>query len=61
MAYKQPRVPSMQEGTRLTDYIRELVLFLKDFCLAAWNADRQKDKEIEDIKKRLNALDGGNS
>lgn len=59
MAYKQPRVPPLKEGTRLAEYIRELILFLKDFCLAAWNEDRKKDSEIEKIKKRLDALDGG--
>lgn len=36
MAYKQPRVPPLKEGTGLAEYIRELILFLKDFSLETW-------------------------
>lgn len=59
MAYEQPRVPIWREGNRLTDYIKELVRFLRSFTVAAWNADRLKDDEIKAIKARLNKLDGG--
>lgn len=40
MAYKQPRVPPMKEGTRPAEYMRELILFLKDFSLETWMAVR---------------------
>lgn len=53
MAYKQPRVPQMREGTQLAAYIRELALFLKDFCLESWMQSRRHGEEIEKIKKQL--------
>ena len=59
MAYEQPRVPIWREGNKLTDYIKELVRFLRSFTVAAWNADRLKDDEIKAIKARLDTLDGG--
>ena len=57
MAFKQPRVPQETGGT-LAAYVRKLTMFLRDFCMARWNADRLKDAEIEKIKKRLDALEG---
>ena len=56
MAFKQPRVP--QESGRLAEYVRNLGMFLRDFCMASWNADRMKDAEIEKIKKRLDTFEG---
>ena len=54
MAYKQPNVPRLSgdEGQSPA-----LTRFLKDFCMAAWHADRRKDAEIETIKRRLDALE----
>lgn len=49
MAYKQPRVPPMKDG-RLTEYIRELVLFLKDFSLETWTAVTQLQKQLSQDK-----------
>ena len=57
MAFKQPRVPQETGGT-LAGYVKNIALFLRDFCTASWNADRLKDAEIEKIKKRLDALEG---
>ena len=57
MAFKQPRVPQETGGT-LPGYVKNIALFLRDFCMASWNADRLKDAEIEKIKKRLDALEG---
>lgn len=59
MAYEQPRVPIWREGSKLTDYIKELVRFLRAFAVAAWKADQLKDDEIKAIKARLDKLDGG--
>lgn len=56
MAYRQPKVPQMREGDSAQDYARELMLFLRDFCMAAWNADRRKDEEISALRRRLDAL-----
>lgn len=57
MAYKQPRVPEATGGA-LSEYIKTLVRFLRDFCAQSWNADKMKDEEISAIKKRLDALEG---
>ena len=57
MAFKQPRVLQETGGT-LAGYVKNIALFLRDFCTASWNADRLKDAEIEKIKKRLDALEG---
>ncbi|MBP3655555.1 MAG: hypothetical protein J6K32_02550 [Clostridia bacterium] len=57
MAYKQPRPP--QPGGSTQAYIAALTRFLRDFCHAAWDADRRKDAQIRRILKRLDALDGG--
>lgn len=59
MAYEQPRVPIWRENNKLTDYIKELVRFLRSFTVAAWRADKLKDDEIKAIKARLDKLDGG--
>lgn len=53
MAYKQPKVPPMREEGQLASYLRELLLFLKDFCLESWMESRRMNTEIEKIKKRL--------
>ena len=39
MAFKQPRVPQETGGT-LAGYVKNIALFLRDFCTASWNADR---------------------
>lgn len=56
MAYRQPRVPQMHGGD-IAGYLREIALFLREDCMAGWNADKQKDAEIEQIKRRLDALE----
>lgn len=56
MAYEQPRVPEAQ-GRSLEGWAQEIVRFLKAFCTAAWNADRQKGREIQAIQRRLDALE----
>lgn len=53
MGYKQPRVPPMKENGQLAGNLRELVLFLKDFCLESWMESRRMGEEIAEIKKRL--------
>lgn len=58
MAYKQPNVPRRRDGGNPWTFLDDISRFLRDFCQAAWNADRLKDEEIARIKKRLSALDG---
>lgn len=58
MAYKQPRVPQLRDGDSPQAYAKELMLFLRDFCMAAWNADRRKDEEISALRRQLDALRG---
>ena len=55
--YRQPRVPQLREKGTEDRYAKELMLFLRDFCLAAWNADRKKDEEHSGIRRRLEALE----
>lgn len=59
MAYEQPRVPEFRDGGNMYTLLRGIVLFLKGFCMAAWKANNKRIAEIEDIKKRLAALEGG--
>ena len=59
--YRQPRVPQLREKDTEDGYAKELMLFLRDFCLAAWNADRKKDEEIGELWRRLEALEGKES
>ena len=56
MAFKQPKVPPMKEETKLAEYIRELVLFLKDFCLESWTESRRQSGPIEELKKRIDSM-----
>ena len=44
MAFKQPRVPEYRDGMGMNRYLKDLTLFLKDFCLNSW-------KETTNIKK----------
>lgn len=53
MGYKQPRVPPMKGNGQLAGYIRELVLFLKDFCLESWTESKRQSEEIEKLKKQI--------
>ena len=57
MAFKQPRVPEYRESEGTGKYIRSLVLFLKDFCMDVWTANRETSREISEIKERLTAID----
>lgn len=56
MAFKQPRVPQMREGTNLSAIVREVVLFLKDFCLECWAESRRQSAEIEKIKEQMKEM-----
>ncbi len=56
MAFKQPRVPPMREEERLAEYIRELILFLKDFCLEAWMDSRKKEAQMQAMQEEIRAL-----
>lgn len=59
MAFKQPRVPQMKEGGQLPGFIRELVLFLKDFCMECWTESRRISEESAETKKKIGTLGGG--
>ena len=56
MAFKQPRVPEYREHDGADGYIRSLVLFLKDFCMDVWTANRERRREIDEIRVRLSEL-----
>lgn len=57
MAFKQPKVPEYRESGGTDRYIRSLILFLKDFCMDAWASDRQRTREIAEMKARLSELE----
>ena len=54
MAFKQPRVPPLRRDA--PPYLRELILFLKDFCLETWMQCRRQEEEIQALRKELDAL-----
>lgn len=54
---KQPRVPEYREADGVGVYIKALILFLKDFSMAAWTANNQRKKEIASIA--ANGSSGG--
>ena len=57
MAFKQPRVPEYREREGTGRYLHTLVLFLKDFCMDVWTANRERRREIDEIRERLTAID----
>ena len=59
MAFKQPRVPPIREENQLALTLRELVFFLRDFCLECWRESRRQSEEIEKIKNQLEKLQSG--
>ena len=56
--FRQPRVPEYQEGKGLARFLRDLVRFLKDFCMDTWMAHRQNEDSIEALKRRMDEYDG---
>lgn len=58
MGFKQPRVPEFREKESVSEYIRTLVLFLKEFTFATWTASSACSKEIQALKARVDALEG---
>lgn len=56
MAYKQPRVPQMREGTNLAAFMREIVLFLKDFAMETWTTVRSHDEEIRKLRAQIEEM-----
>ena len=56
MAFKQPRVPQMSEGANLYAFVREIVLFLKDFCLESWTQSKRHREEIEKIRQEIEQI-----
>ena len=57
MAFKQPRVPAYRESEGTGRYLHTLVLFLKDFCMDVWTANRETSREISEINERLTELE----
>lgn len=53
MSFKQPRVPEYREEEGVGKYIRSLVLFLKDFCMDVWTANRQLSAEVSRLRDEL--------
>lgn len=47
--FKQPRVPELRDGANPYIALRNLTLFLKDFCQDVWMACRNTDKRLAGI------------
>lgn len=47
---KQPRVPEYREADGVQRHLKALTLFLKDFCMEVWTADRNTEKGLSGIK-----------
>jgi len=56
MAMKQPKVPPMREKDRLEQTVRELVLFLKDFCMESWAEHRRQGEQIARLRKEIDGM-----
>lgn len=58
MTTKQPRVPEYagNKDGNTERYIRTLVLFLKDFCMEVWTAERKREKEMKRLREQIQAL-----
>lgn len=50
MGFKQPRVPEYREGEGTGNHLRNLTLFLKDFCMESWKTAMQVQKKITDLE-----------
>lgn len=57
MGIRLPRIPEVRAGVSLADYCRELTRYLKDFTASAQSADRDKERRLEALEKRLDALE----
>ena len=56
MAYRQPR-PPQPRGEDATGNFAALHRFLREFCSAAWDADRRRDAQLERLEARIARLE----
>ena len=61
MAFKQPHVPEYREQDGAGRCLRNIILFLKDFCMEAWQAVRMQEKRMDEMERRIRALEGRES
>lgn len=57
MALKQPRVPEYREQDGTGRNLRNLVLFLKDFCMGVWTALCRHGKRLDELERRMQAME----
>ncbi|MBE5798327.1 MAG: hypothetical protein E7321_00040 [Clostridiales bacterium] len=57
MAFEQPRVPEFPHGGNVYTTLRNLILFLKGFCMASWKANNNRIREIKELKERISKLE----
>lgn len=53
MSYRQPRVPEITGGETAFEMMRKILLFLKEFCVAAWAANNRRRQEMLRLEKRI--------
>lgn len=58
MAYKQPRLPPLHEGERPADYLRGLILFLKDFCMETWSTVTALMRQVGALVTGVSSVNG---
>lgn len=61
MAFKQPRIPEYREREGAGKYLKELALFLKDFCTECWKTVLQTQKNVAGIQKAIGSGTGSGS
>jgi hypothetical protein len=47
MAFKQPRVPEYRASAGTGKYLKDLTIFLKDFCLNSWKATAMLERSLK--------------
>lgn len=57
MAFKQPHVPVYREQEGAGRCLQSIVLFLKDFCMDAWQTARLQEKRMDALERRIRALE----
>ena len=56
MAFKQPIVPPMREGNQLIASLRDLFVFLRDFCLECWMESRRQERELNALRAEIEKI-----
>ena len=56
MAFKQSKVPPMREGNRFAENLRDLFIFLRDFCTDCWVESRRQERELNALRAEIEQI-----